>query len=474
MTTLYLLTQLTEKLHITTDQETITDLQFIRPNEDVLVGAIFYGRITDIDHQLNASFVDIGLETPGYLDHHDYNQHDQASVLTEGQYIIVQVTKAPFLSKGARLTRKINLSDQTLVYLPYEEGVNVSRKLADDKRQELQTLFSGRLNTGGVVVRTKADALSDQELLNQLETLQARFQHYLARAKEKNKPGQLSSTNETHLKYLEGRDLSTIDQVIVDDVKLKRQIESVYRDRVQVKVKKAAIQGLVPKITAYIERLSTPIIDAGLGVELIVQQTEAMTVIDVNSKSYTSNQSRARSVVSINKQAAKQAAKVIQARQLSGMIVIDFIRMPSKKDQQAVMDTLKKATEQDLQPVKLYGFTRMGLFELTRKRESISVMYTLFDQGVRFLPYKLETQCFELERRLIALKDEAAIVRVSPTIYQAFHQHIDQKVLSERVSAEIYFLQDPLESQFSMLRSGSQALIDTYLLENQSETIDKL
>lgn len=474
MTTLFLLTQLTEKLHITTEQETITDLQFIRPNEDVLVGAIFYGRITDIDHQLNASFVDIGLETPGYLDHHDYNQHDQASGLTEGQYIIVQVTKAPFLSKGARLTRKINLSDQALVYLPYEEGVNVSRKLADDKRQELQTLFSGQLNTGGVVVRTKADALSDQELLNQLETLQARFQHYLACAKAQNKPGQLSSTSETHLKYLEGRDLSTIDQVIVDDVKLKRQIESVYSDRVQVQVKKAAIQGLAPKITAYIERLSTPIIDAGLGVELIVQQTEAMTVIDVNSKSYTSNQSRARSVVSINKQAAKQAAKVIQARNLSGMIVIDFIRMPSRKDQQAVMDTLKKAIAEDTLPVKLYGFSRMGLFELTRKRETKSVMDTLFDQQLMPSPLKRATLCFELERAIASLTEDAAVVRVSPDVYQAFLENIDREVLSKTTSAVVYFLQDMTEPRFSFIRHGSQTLIDTFLFENQSETIDKL
>lgn len=474
MTTLYLLTQLTEKLHITIEHEAITDLQFIRPNEEVMVGAIFYGRITDIDHQLQASFVDIGLNLPGYLNHHDYNQVDRQSGLTEGQYVMVQVTKAPYLTKGARLTRKINLTDEALVYLPFEAHVNVSRKLADERRQALHTLLVDRLKSGGLVVRTKADTLSEQGLLSQLDTLQARFQGYLIRAKQLKKPGQVSPTSEIHLRYLADKDVSTLDQVIVDDVKLKRQIEAKYEDRVQVKVKKAALQTLSPQITDFIKRLSARVIDAGSGVELVVEQTEAMTVIDVNSNTYTSNQSRARSVVTINKLAAKQAATVIRERNLSGMIVIDFIRMPSRKDQQAVKDTLKKAVEQDKLPVQLYGFSQMGLFELTRKRETKSVMYTLFDQSAMSLPWKLETQCFELERRLIALADEAAIVRISPTVYQAFQQYVDLLALSERMSAEVYFLQDQLESRFSMLRSGSQALIDTYLLENQSETIDKL
>ncbi|MGM0523731.1 MAG: ribonuclease E/G [Bacillota bacterium] len=474
MTTLYLLTQLTEKLHITTEQETITDLQFIRPNEDVMVGSIFYGRITDIDQQLHASFIDIGLTTPGYLDHHDYNEDDIQSGLTEGQYIMVQVTKAPYLTKGARLTRKINLTEGALVYLPYEKYVNVSRKLSDERRNALHRLLADQLQTGGLVVRTKADTLSETALLSQLETLQARFQGYLTRVKAQKKPGQVSPTSEIHLRYLDNKDVSTVDQVIVDDVELKRQIEATYKDQIKVQVKRSVIQTLAPEITHYIEQLSTSVIDAGLGVELVVEQTEAMTVIDVNSHSFSSNQSRARSIVAINKQAAKQAAKVIQKRNLSGMIVIDFIRMTSKKDQQAVMDTLKKATEQDIQPVKLYGFTRMGLYELTRKRETSSVMYTLFDQGVTSLPYKLETKCFELERSVVSLTDDAAIIRVSPSFYQAFHQHVDQNALPERVSANIYFLQDASESSFSFLRSGSQALVDAFLLENQSETIDKL
>lgn len=474
MTTIYLLTQLTEKLHMTTTEASITDLQFIRPNEDVMVGAIFYGRITDVDHQLQASFVDIGLDTPAYLDHRDYNEDDIQSGLTEGQYIIVQVTKAPYLTKGARLTRKINLTEGALVYLPYDAHVNISRKLSDERRNALYALLDGQLPKGGVVVRTKADTTSEQTLLIELETLHARFQSYLTRANERKKPGQLSSESEIHMRYLENKDLATIDHIIVDDVKLKRQIEAMYKNQIKVQVKKSVIQTLVPEITHYIERLSTPVIDAGLGVELVVEQTEAMTVIDVNSHSFSSNQSRARSIVAINKQAAKQVAKVMRERNLSGMIVIDFIRMSSKKDQQAVMDTLKKATDQDRQPVKLYGFTRMGLFELTRKRESSSVMYTLFDQSVVSLPYKLETQCYELERRLVSLTDDAAIICVSPSFYQAFNQYVDQNILPKRVSSDIYFLQEAQESSFSFLRSGSQSLIETFLLENQSKSIDKL
>ncbi|GEM00584.1 ribonuclease G [Halolactibacillus halophilus] len=474
MTTIYLLTQLTEKLHMTTTEASITDLQFIRPNEEVVVGAIFYGRITDVDHQLQASFVDIGLSTPAYLDHRDYNKADVKSGLTEGQYIIVQVTKSPYLTKGARLSRKINLTEGALVYLPYDTHVNVSRKLSDERRSALYALLDPQLQAGGVVVRTKADTMSDQTLLSQLETLYTRFQDYLTQANEQKKPGQLSQKSEIHMRYLENNDLAAVDHIIVDDVKLKRQIEATYKDKVKVQVKQSVIQTLAPEITDYIERLSTPVIAAGLGVELVVEQTEAMTVIDVNSHSYTSNQSRARSVVAINKQAANQVAKVIRQRNLSGMIVIDFIRMTSKRDQQAVMDTLKKATEQDKQPVKLYGFTRLGLYELTRKREATSVMYTLFDQGVSALSYKLETQCYELERRLVSLKSDAAIIAVSPSFYLAFCQYVDQNVLSERTSANLYFSQDESTSSFSLLRSGTQALIDAFLLENQSKTIDKL
>ena len=474
MTTIYLLTQLTEKLHMTTTEASITDLQFIRPNEDVMVGAIFYGRITDVDHQLQASFVDIGLDTPAYLDHRDYNKADVKSGLTEGQYIIVQVTKAPYLTKGARLTRKINLTEGALVYLPYDAHVNISRKLSDERRNALYALLDGQLPKGGVVVRTKADTMSDQTLLCLLETLYTKFQGYLTRANERKKPGQLSSESEIHMRYLENKNLATVDSIIVDDVKLKRQIEATYKDKVKVQVKQSVMQTLAPKITDYIERLSTPVIDAGQGVELVVEQTEAMTVIDVNSHSFSSNQSRARSVVAINKQAATQVADVIQKRNLSGMIVIDFIRMTAKKDQQAVMDTLKKATEQDKQTVKLYGFTRMGLFELTRKREATSVMYTLFDQSVSSLSYKLETLCYELERRLVSLKSDAAVVSVTPAFYQAFQQYVDQNVLLERTSAAVYFIQDASTSSFSLLRSGSQALIDTFLLENPSESIDKL
>lgn len=452
----------------------ITDIQFIRPEHEAFVGAIFYGRIDKVDDKLQASFIDLGLDAPGYLDHRDYHVDDKKKGLTEGQYVVVQVTKAPYLSKGARLTRRINLSSQTLVYLPHETGINVSRKIEDDQRRRIQSLLKDELDGSGVVVRTKAQHVEDDKLIMQLNALKKQYEKMIHKSKTMKKPGRLTSKSAAHLDFIQHHALDNVSQIIVDDVVLMREIESIAGKHIKVHVQRLALQQLKDKITNYIESMTLPVVDAGQGVELIVERTEAMHVIDVNSNSYSSNQSQKRSFVSINKQAAKKAAEIIRSRNLSGMILIDFIRMRDKKDQQIIFDTLKAAMKKDTVPVTLYGFSRLGLFELTRKRESRSPQETLVDQQVKNWPLKIDTQCFELERTLFTMDDEAAIISLPPAIYEAFKALVNIKMLNEQLRSDVYIVIDPLISHVEIIRKGSESLINEYISANPSVSIDKL
>lgn len=474
MITLYLLTTLTETLHVTLDAGKLLDVDFIRPNRLQGVGAIFHGRIEKKDDQLQAYFIDIGTDTFGYLDYKDALSTEH-SPLTEGQYVMVQVTKAPYLSKGARLTQKIDLSDEALVYLPFEEKVNVSKKLSDETRDYLRTCLTPHIETGGVIVRTKAAESDPQMLIRKFHYFHAQFEQFKATQKQMKKPGMISSEATISVAKVQRLTFDQVETIIVDDVKLKRQIECMVPEIAdRVKVKRQALRDISSQLTTYMNQLASPVVQLAEGVELVIEQTEAMTVIDINSSSYKTNASRKQAVININRLAVKAIARELQKRNISGMVVIDFIRMINKKDQQLVHDALKRAVISDPAPVTLYGFTRLGLFELTRKRTTESVMYTLFNQEIKSLERTQETHCYELERALIVMDTDSCLIAMNKDFLQQFKTLVNVARLKEKVMPDTYVIQRDIKTGYEIVRSGSHALINEFILNNPTETIDML
>lgn len=474
MITLYLLTTLTETLHVTLDAGKLLDVDFIRPDRLQGVGAIFHGRIEKKDDQLQAYFIDIGTDTFGYLDYKDTLSTEPSS-LTEGHYVMVQVTKAPYLSKGARLTQKIDLSDETMVYLPFEDKVNVSKKLSDETRDYLRTCLMPHIKTGGVIVRTRAAEFDVPTLIRKFQYLHAQFEQFKAAQKQMKKPGMISDESTVSIAKVQRLTCDQVETIIVDDVKLKRQIAGMLPEVAdKVKVKRQALRDISSQLTIYMNQLASPVVQLAEGVELVIEQTEAMTVIDINSSSYKTNVSRKQAVININRLAAKAIARELQMRNISGMVVIDFIRMLNKKDQQIVYDALKRAVSSDLSPVTLYGFTRLGLFELTRKRTTESVMYTLFNQEIQSLKRTQETHCFELERTLVLIDADSCLIAVNKDFLQRFKTLVNVAQLKEKGMPDTYVIQRDIKTSYEIVRSGSHALINEFILSNPSETIDRL
>ena len=381
----------------------LQELHIERSSKRGVVGNVYKGRVQRVMPGMQAAFVDIGLERAAFLHASDIMRLPQVSpeeseepaapatpvppplitsLVHEGQDIIVQVLKDPIGSKGARLTTQISIPSRFLVLLPYSKVIGVSARIEDEvERTRLKTLMGELVNGSGLgyIVRTNADSQASESLAEDVD--------YLRRAWKIIQDSSTGSVvgqriyEDLSLPLRAVRDLmrKDVDKVRVDSresyerlVKFVQQFMPDWVERVEHYAGERPIFDLYG-VEDEIQRAMQKQVPLKSGGYLVIDQTEAMTTIDVNTGSFLGQRNLEETVYRTNLEAAQSVARQLRLRNLGGIIIIDFIDMTDDEHKRQVLRTLEKGLLRDHAKTTVYDFSPLGLVEMTRKRTTESL-----------------------------------------------------------------------------------------------------
>lgn len=339
-----------------------------------LTESLFCGRITGIRLSVCAAFVDIGLELNAFLPLSEIENKK----LKCGDFLIVQgAAKQATDSKGLRITTKINLAGSSLVLVPGQHDVRISKKIQDETLRE-QLLEAGRLICPpdcGLIIRTASQNLTMELLRDEVEALEAKWRQACLKAEGMTKPGLILERTTLEERLL--RDLAGVELArIVTNSRASATRMAAWKSKGFLR-EETAVELFAETdrliFDAYaledqIERALKKRVWLPCGGYLVMDSCEAMTVIDVNSGKMMLGKDAEDTAFRVNMEAAREVAHQIRLRDISGMIVVDFIDMKDNGHRQALVRALRDSVRADRSQVKVYGLTHLGLMEMTRKR----------------------------------------------------------------------------------------------------------
>jgi len=405
------------------EQGVVQELHVERTSGRGLVGNIYLGVVSRVLPGMQSAFIHIGLDRAAFLHVADIWEHRQPGqearpiekLLHEGERLLVQVTKDPIGSKGARLSTQISVAGRLLVYLPQECHIGISQRIEDEAervqlRERLQQLLPQGL-TGGFIIRTMAEAATDRELTSDTEFLQRIWAGIQEKAKTVGAPELLYQ--DLNLSHRVLRDIANDDtvRILVDSRENFQKLQAFaaeytlsFVDRIQ------HYSGERPLFDLYgieeeIERALARRVPLKSGGYLIIDQTEALTTVDVNTGGFVGGRNFDDTIFKTNLEAAHVIARQLRLRNLGGIIIVDFIDMENQAHRDAVLTEFKKALALDRTRVTVNGFTSLGLVEMTRKRTRESLAHTLCEpcsicQG-RGEVKTAQTVCYEILREIL-------------------------------------------------------------------------
>lgn len=373
------------------EDKKLIEYQIEKCNKTQIVGSVFKGKVKNVLPGMQAAFVDIGLNKNGYLFVGDTlvdkteleSSVDMPSVLDlkEGDEIMVQAVKDPVGTKGARLTTHLSFAGKYLVYVPEFEINAVSRKITDENNRErlLKTVTSLKRVSGGYVVRTAAENVKPSLVKQEAKKLNEQFLEVEKKFKTASVGEILYSDGDLVMRAL--RDIAgpAVDKIIVADDEVYDKIKKLPKSRDDVKKKTVLFTEKVDVFKAYgldkdIEGLLYNRVDLDNGAYFIIDKTEALTVIDVNTGSFIGDIKLEDTVFRANVAAAEEIARQVRLRNISGIIVCDFIDMENEEHRTALVEKMKSELKKDRVKCNVIGMTGLGLIEFTRhkKRKDLS------------------------------------------------------------------------------------------------------
>ncbi|MER3491005.1 MAG: ribonuclease E/G [Mastigocladus sp. ERB_26_2] len=362
------------------------------------IGDIYLGVVENVLPGIDAAFVNIGdPERNGFIHVTDLGPlrlKRTAAAITEllapQQKVLVQVMKEPTGTKGPRLTGNITLPGRYVVLMPYGRGVNLSRRIKNEnERNRLRALAILIKPAGmGLLVRTEAEGKPEEAIIEDLENLQKQWEAIQQEAVSTRAPALLNRDDDFIQRVLRDMYGADVNRIVVDSSTGLKRVKQYLQNWSGGQVP----QGLLIdhhrdrtaileyfRINAAIKEALKPRVDLPSGGYIIIQPTEALTVIDVNSGSFTRSATARETVMWTNCEAATEIARQLRLRNIAGVIVVDFIDMETRRDQQHVLEHFNKALKADKARPQIAQLTELGLVELTRKRQGQNI-YELFSE----------------------------------------------------------------------------------------------
>lgn len=360
-----------------------------QPANDVseIHGNVYLGKVENVLPGMEAAFVDIGTPKNAVLYQSDLITQDAEDkkkppriedVLKNKQVVICQVTKNPIAHKGARLTQEVSLAGRFVVLVPNSSTFGISKRLHEKERKRLrQILEKAKPAEHGVIVRTAAENITKQEIQLDVDRLLAQWKEIETLASKASAPTLLHREPEMPFRVIREEFNKQYRSVVVDDKELYREaseyLETVapaLADRIELHDPTEEDLPLFEKL--YVNEQLTKALDSKVwlpsGGSLIIEHTEALTVIDVNTGKNVGSSNLEETVYKNNLEAAKEVARQLRLRDIGGIIVIDFVDMEIQKNREEVLRVFREALSRDKTRTQVLGISELGLVEMTRKR----------------------------------------------------------------------------------------------------------
>jgi len=373
----------------------LTEFFVERPNVRKLVGNIYKGRVVNVLPGMGAAFVDIGLEKnaflyiddllPAHLEHQPKVKPSIDTLVRAGDTLLVQIVREPVGTKGARVTTHYALTGRWLVYMPEAGYIALSKKIDDeDERRRLKALGEKLCREQeGVILRTVANGEGFEALEADMNLLRERWRRIEAMAARAAAPSEVYTDEELLPRLIRDIVNEQMDEMVVDSPErlreAKRMLEAIAP---QLAGRVRLHEGGKPVMEAFgvknqLELALQPKQWLASGGYVVIDQTEALTVIDVNTGKYTGTTNLEETVLTTNIEAAEEIARQLRLRDIGGIIVIDFIDMELEENRRRITEALEAAVQKDRTKAHIVGWTKLGLLEMTRKkvREQKDMMF---------------------------------------------------------------------------------------------------
>ena len=428
----------------------LQEIYIERNNKRGPVGNIYLGKVVRVMPGMQAAFVDIGLDKAGFIhaadiavlgpDGYEIEQKVTlpiSELLREGQYLVVQVVKEPIASKGARLTNQLSIASRFLVYMPRGRHLGISQRIESEEERErlLGALGSCAQQEDiegqcGFILRTAAEGASEAELLSDIQFLRRVWN---AVAKRMTDTREVKVIYQDLVLYVRAmRDLlkPQVERIRIDDAGIYQEVLSFAREFIpEIEHSIELYQGERPLFDVYgiedeIQKALSRTVKLKSGGNLVIDQNEAMTTVDVNTGAFLGARNQEETIFKTNLEAAKAIARQLKVRNLGGIIIVDFIDMVDEEHQRQVLRTFTKALEKDPARTRLSPLSEFGLIEMTRKRTRESLQQILCQdcptcKGKATVKTP-ESVCYEIFREIMrvarAFENKALLVMASQQV----------------------------------------------------------
>ncbi|MFR5156836.1 MAG: ribonuclease E/G [Lachnospiraceae bacterium] len=361
------------------DEKRMTQIQVEAVSKSSILGNIYIGRVENIATNIQAAFVNIAKGVSCFLPLEEaknavFTKKNGKKDLCIGDELLVEVTREKQKNKPASVSANLNFSGKYLILTTGNHLLGISKKLHATERERLQALLKDQItDTFGIVVRTAAKDASDEEILKELEMLTKQCHACLQGAMHRTAFTRLREAPPFYLQFLKNRNLTEVQKITTDipsvhEVLLQHLQDTKEAEKLHLYTDTQVSLFALYSLTHELERALHRQVWLPSGAYLVIDPTEALTVIDVNSGKNIKKKSREELVFSVNVEAAHEIARQLILRNISGICIIDFIDMKEKEHREELMHILRMDLKKDKVPATLVDITRLGLVELTRKK----------------------------------------------------------------------------------------------------------
>ena len=485
------------------DNWRVGELYVERRGSRSIVGNIYKGVVDNVLPGMEAAFVDIGLERNGFLHVDEIVTPDGKAVpkrgrgqgrridelIKRGQEIVVQVVKDPLKTKGARLSMQLSIAGRYLVYMPQGGGIGVSRRLPDGERSQmrknLEKLHAASKEKGGYIVRTAAQGADKEDFEREIAYLHKLHEVLERRSVDADAPSLIFQEADLPIRVLRDVLGSEFDGAEIDDQKQFERVTSFFQRTAPELVASVEMHSHSEHLferhgaeEAFRSTLSRRV-DLPSGGYLIIDYAEALTVVDINTGSFT-GKGKGRledTITKVNVEAADEVVRQLRLRDIGGIIVIDFIDMARAKNRDQVLKTLRKALDEDRTKTYVVEVSPLGLVEMTRQnvtdgvREILTTKCPTCDgEGV---VRSAETVAIEVLRKLRDVAEqtgEAHLIRVNPKVARELMRHDSGLLELEEETSKTFLFEGgdalPIDT-FEIAESGDRGDIERRALPFQ-------
>ena len=406
---------------------------FIEDNiNEKIVSNIYRGIVKNVKPGIEAAFVDIGFDKLAYL------PLNKSKDIKSGQEIMVQVNKEGVGNKGAKLNLEVSIAGRYLVYIPSNDRSTMSNKIIDEKERFRLKKIIKAINKDnlGIIVRTEAQGCTLEELKEDLEELKLKYEIICKEFKLGIGPKLLYKELDFASKYVKDNVNEYTEQIVINDKDKYEELKVILNNINKEYVNKLVLESNkdvfdLYKVQSQIEKSINKKVWLKSGGYLIIEKTEAMTVIDVNTGKFTGSIKLEETVYKTNIEAAKEIARQLKIRDIGGIIIIDFIDMNKKDYKDELLKVLNEELKKDKRKSQVLGFTRLGLVEIARRREKDSIdTYYLGECHVcKEKSYIRSTKSIidDIEKEVMRISEHTSYKNINIELNNEAYKEINQK-----------------------------------------------